>query len=145
MSDDGSCLPNSHVAKVCRSSRAELPVHRQEEKGLADVDMAWLNPSKPDGGLPDKPTYDMALTVDAVHDMARPDHVLPLVRKVSAAQPPYCRQPRTLCLSRLSGYKTVWRRHLTRSTGGHVLESLPTRAGSCVPASDKVSICIGRR
>ncbi len=59
-----------------------FPWHRQEEKGLGHVNMAWLNPSKPDGGLPDEPTYDMMLTVDAVHDMARPDQVLPLVRKV---------------------------------------------------------------
>ena len=54
------------------------------EKGLGHVDMAWLNPSKSGGGLPDQPTYDMVITVDAIHDMARPDQVLPLVRKVCA-------------------------------------------------------------
>jgi hypothetical protein len=51
--------------------------------GLGNVKMAWLNPDKPDGGLPDVPTYDIMLTVDAVHDMAQPDQVLPLVRKVA--------------------------------------------------------------
>ncbi len=60
-----------------------FPWRRQKEKGLEHVNLAWLNPSKPGGGLPDEPTYDMMLTVDAVHDMARPDQVLPLVRKVS--------------------------------------------------------------
>ena len=44
--------------------------------------MAFLNPEKGDG-LPDAPTYDLILTMDAVHDMARPDQVMPLVRKVS--------------------------------------------------------------
>jgi hypothetical protein len=61
---------------------------RQQEKGLSEVQMSWLNPGKPDGGLPDAPTYDMMLTVDAVHDMARPDQVLPLVRKVAADRHP---------------------------------------------------------
>ncbi len=61
---------------------------------MAHIDMAWLNPSKPDGRLPDEPTYDMVLTVDAVHDVARPDQVLPLVRKVSSIRPPSRRQPR---------------------------------------------------
>jgi len=79
---------------------------RQEEKGLAYVDMAWLNPSKPGGGLPDEPTYDMILTVDAVHDMARPDVVLPLVRKVRSTHPSFCCRPRPLDM------------------GGHAVESL---------------------
>ena len=57
--------------------------NRQEAKGLGDLKMAWRNPGKPGGSLPDAPTYDMILTVDAVHDMARPDQVLPLIRKVT--------------------------------------------------------------
>ena len=46
--------------------------------------MAWLNPSKPGGGLPDEPTYDMVFTMDAVHDMSRPPEVLRLICKVGA-------------------------------------------------------------
>ena len=72
------CEAHIQALTVC-----SLPRRRQEEKGLGHVNLAWLNPSKPGGGLPDEPTYDMMLTVDAVHDMARPDQVLPLVRKVS--------------------------------------------------------------
>ena len=111
------------MAKVCHSFRAELHSNRQEEKGLAHVDMAWFNPSKPDGGLPDEPTYDMVLTVDAVHDMARPDQVLPLVRKVSAAQAPSCLQALALehhrCCSRLSARKPSGGVSLRPKSGGH--------------------------
>ena len=46
------------------------------------MDMAFLNPDK-GAGLPDAPTYDLILTVDAVHDMTRPDQVMPLISKVS--------------------------------------------------------------
>lgn len=45
------------------------------------VDMKFLNPDKGQG-LPDAPVYDLIVTMDAVHDMARPDLVMPLVRKV---------------------------------------------------------------
>ena len=55
---------------------------RQQDKGLGHARMSWLNPYEPGGGLPDAPSYDMMLTLDAVHDMARPDKILPLVRKV---------------------------------------------------------------
>ena len=72
-----------NVPPLSLSSIRQPPCVRQEEKGLGDVNVAWKNPSRPGGGLPDGPTYDMMLTVDAVHDMARPDQVLPLVRKVS--------------------------------------------------------------
>lgn len=56
-------------------------VGSQKSMGLMGVDMAFLNPATGQG-LPDAPSYDLILTMDAVHDMARPDLVMPLVRKV---------------------------------------------------------------
>lgn len=53
----------------------------QESMGLMGVDMKFLNPDKGEG-LPDAPVYDLIVTMDAVHDMARPDLIMPLVRKV---------------------------------------------------------------
>ncbi len=64
------------------ADEALCPLARQQEKGLGHVKMSWLNPGVTGGGLPDVPTYNLMLTVDAVHDMARPDQVLPIIRKV---------------------------------------------------------------
>eukprot|EP00892_Ulva_mutabilis_P011496 jgi/Ulvmu1/8719/UM047_0060.1 len=42
--------------------------------------VALKNPSFPDEQMPEK-TYDFIITYDAVHDMARPDKVLPIARQ----------------------------------------------------------------
>jgi SAM-dependent methyltransferase len=53
---------------------------RKQDADFKDLDISFLNPAKGQG-LPDAPTYDLVITMDAVHDMARPDQVVPLVRK----------------------------------------------------------------
>lgn len=54
---------------------------RKQEAEFQGLNLEFRNPMVPGEGLPDTPTYDLVITMDAVHDMARPDNVVPLVRK----------------------------------------------------------------
>ena len=76
------CDTDEVFRKADAPNEALYPSARQQEKGLGYLNLSWLNPGVSGGGLPDVPTYDLMLTFDAVHDMARPDQVLPVIRKV---------------------------------------------------------------
>lgn len=64
------------------------PLHgcRKQEPNFKDLDISFRNPLEPGQGLPAVATYDLVITMDAVHDMARPDKVVSLVRRVRLRQ-----------------------------------------------------------
>ena len=57
-------------------------VRRQQEAGLGSAAIRWINPAEEGDALPEAPTYDLVVTMDAVHDMTRPEAVVSAVRKV---------------------------------------------------------------
>mmetsp|Transcript_1725 Transcript_1725/g.5015 ORF Transcript_1725/g.5015 Transcript_1725/m.5015 type:complete len:369 (-) Transcript_1725:310-1416(-) len=64
------------------SSRSlALARQRQQERGMDDAAIEWLNPLEEGQSLPGEPAYDLVLTMDAVHDMTQPETVVSAVRK----------------------------------------------------------------
>lgn len=60
--------------KALTAARAEAA-----RRGLGNAE--FRNPGVAEEGLPGEPTYALVMTHDAIHDMARPDLVMPNVRK----------------------------------------------------------------
>lgn len=59
----------------CRLARDQVAA-----EGLTNL--TFQNPGLEEEGLPSEPTFDLVMTHDAIHDMARPDKVIPHVHKV---------------------------------------------------------------
>ncbi len=57
-------------------------LRRQQDAGLGSAAIKWLNPAEEGGALPGVPTYDLVVTMDAVHDMTRPEAVMSALRQV---------------------------------------------------------------
>jgi 2-polyprenyl-3-methyl-5-hydroxy-6-metoxy-1,4-benzoquinol methylase len=63
------------------SARSLAAAQERIDKENNKPNITLHNPLEAGQGLPDAPTFDLIITMDAVHDMAHPDQVLPLVRK----------------------------------------------------------------
>lgn len=81
-------LPPAYLRTCLHEQPADQPTlllrrisrSRAAEAGLANL--SFSNNGTPEGALPEEPTFDLVLTTDAVHDMARPDLVAQQVCKV---------------------------------------------------------------
>jgi hypothetical protein len=79
------------------------PMCRQRLAGLQDADIDWFNPLEDGQALPTSATYDLMVTMDAIHDMAQPLEVVSAVRTASCRLRRICRDWRQVVVSTVSG------------------------------------------
>lgn len=76
-----SAFPNCTVHGYDISASSLIKAFkRQRLAGLQDADIDWFNPLEDGQALPTSATYDLMVTMDAIHDMAQPLEVVSAVR-----------------------------------------------------------------